>query len=34
MTNRQQWTMIAGVVTTAVFGVALAIKLRPQIDLL
>lgn len=34
MTNRQQWTWIAGVVTTAVFGVALAIKLRPQIDLL
>jgi len=29
MTNRQQWTMIASVVTTAVFGVALAIKLRP-----
>jgi cytochrome c biogenesis protein CcmG, thiol:disulfide interchange protein DsbE len=34
MTNRQQWTLIAGVVTTAVFGVALAIKLRPQLDLL
>jgi len=34
MTNRQQWTLIASVVTTAVFGVALAIKLRPQIDLL
>ena len=34
MTNRQQWTMIASVVTTAVFGVALAIKLRPQINLL
>jgi len=34
MTNRQQWTLIAGVVTTAVFGIALAIKLRPQIDLL
>src|SRR5258705_441245 len=34
MTNRQQWTVIAGVVTTAVFGVALAIKLRPQINLL
>jgi len=26
MTNRQQWTLIAGVVMTAVFGVALAIK--------
>ena len=34
MTNRQQWTLIAGVVMTAVFGVALAIKLRPQLDLL
>src|SRR5438045_6217155 len=32
MTNRQQWTMIAGVVMTAVFGVALAIKLRPQLN--
>jgi len=34
MTNRQQWTLIAGVVMTAVFGVALAMKLRPQLDLL
>lgn len=33
MTNRQQWTMIAGIVTTLVFGAALAIRLRPQIDL-
>jgi cytochrome c biogenesis protein CcmG, thiol:disulfide interchange protein DsbE len=32
MTNRQQWTLIAGVVMTAVFGVALAIKLRPEIN--
>jgi thiol-disulfide isomerase/thioredoxin len=32
MTNRQQWTLIAGLVTTAVFGVALAIKLRPQLN--
>ena len=32
MTNRQQWTLIASVVMTAVFGVALAIKLRPQIN--
>jgi hypothetical protein len=32
MTNRQQWTLIASVVTTAVFGVALAIKLRPQLN--
>ena len=34
MTNRQQWTLIAGLVTTTVFGVALAIKLRPQFDLI
>jgi len=34
MTNRQQWTLIASVVTTAVFGIALAIKLRPQLNLL
>jgi cytochrome c biogenesis protein CcmG, thiol:disulfide interchange protein DsbE len=32
MTNRQQWTLIASVVMTAVFGVALAIKLRPQLE--
>src|SRR2546428_4784471 len=32
MTNRQQWTLIAGLVMTAVFGVALAIKLRPQLN--
>jgi peroxiredoxin len=30
MTNRGQWTLIAGVVMTAVFGTALAIRLRPQ----
>jgi len=34
MTNRQQWSLIAGVVMTAVFGIALAIKLRPQLNLL
>jgi cytochrome c biogenesis protein CcmG, thiol:disulfide interchange protein DsbE len=34
VTNRQQWTLVAGVVMTAVFGVALAIKLRPQLNLL
>jgi thiol-disulfide isomerase/thioredoxin len=34
MTNRQQWTIIAGIVMTVVFGVALAIKLRPEIDLI
>ena len=32
MTSRQQWTLIASVVMTAVFGVALAIKLRPQLN--
>ncbi|HUC39283.1 MAG TPA: TlpA disulfide reductase family protein [Gemmatimonadales bacterium] len=32
MTNRQQWTLIASLGTTAVFGVALAIKLRPQLN--
>jgi peroxiredoxin len=34
MTNRQQWTLIASAVMTAVFGVALAVKLRPQLNLL
>ena len=34
MTNRQQWTLVAGLVMTAVFGVALAIKLRPQLNLI
>lgn len=34
MTNRQQWTLIAGVLMTAMFGVALAIKLRPQLNLI
>lgn len=34
MTNRRQWTLVAGVVMTAVFGVALAVKLRPQLSLL
>jgi peroxiredoxin len=34
MTNRQQWTLVAGLVMTAVFGVALAVKLRPQLSLL
>lgn len=34
MTNRQQWTLIAGITMTAVFGIALAIKLRPQLALL
>lgn len=34
MTNRQQWTLVASIVMTVVFGVALAVKLRPQLDLL
>jgi cytochrome c biogenesis protein CcmG/thiol:disulfide interchange protein DsbE len=33
MTSRQQWTLITGIVTTVVFGVALAIRLRPQLEL-
>ena len=33
MTNRQQWTFITGIVMTVVFGVALALKLRPQLEL-
>lgn len=33
MTNRQQWTLIAGVVMTAVFGISLAIKLRPELHI-
>lgn len=34
MTNRQQWTLVAGIVMTVVFGVALAAKLRPELDLI
>jgi cytochrome c biogenesis protein CcmG, thiol:disulfide interchange protein DsbE len=34
MTNRQQWTLVAGIVMTVVFGVAIAVKLRPQLDLI
>ena len=34
MTNRQQWTLIVSVVMTALFGIALAIKLRPQLNLI
>jgi cytochrome c biogenesis protein CcmG, thiol:disulfide interchange protein DsbE len=34
MTNRQQWTLVASIVMTLAFGVALAVKLRPEIDLL
>lgn len=34
MTDRQQWTLVAGMVMTVVFGGALALKLRPQIELI
>ena len=34
MTNRRQWTVIAGLMMTLVFGGALALKLRPQLDLI
>ncbi|HEY6808176.1 MAG TPA: TlpA disulfide reductase family protein [Gemmatimonadales bacterium] len=33
MTARRQWGLVAGILATVVFGVALAIKIRPQIDL-
>lgn len=34
MTNRQQWTIVAGILTTAVFGIVLALKLRSEINLI
>jgi len=34
MTQPRQWTIAIGVVMALVFGTALAIKIRPQIDLL
>ncbi|HEV8265156.1 MAG TPA: TlpA disulfide reductase family protein [Gemmatimonadales bacterium] len=34
MTSRQQWSLVAGLATTAVFGVVLALKLKPQLDLI
>lgn len=34
MTQRQQWTLVAGILMTVIFGTALAVKLRPQLDLL
>lgn len=33
MTTGRQWTVVAGIVALAVFGVALAIKIRPEIAL-
>lgn len=34
MTNGRQWTAVIGAVMAVAFGLAFAIKLRPQIDLL
>lgn len=34
MTRQRQWSLIAGTVMTIAFGVALAIKIRPEIDLI
>ncbi len=33
MTNRRQWTLVAGLLSTLAFGTALALKLRPQLAL-
>lgn len=33
MTSQRQWSLVAATVMTVAFGVALAIKIRPQIDL-
>jgi peroxiredoxin len=33
MSQSRQWTAVLAIVTTAVFGIALAVKLRPQIAL-
>jgi cytochrome c biogenesis protein CcmG/thiol:disulfide interchange protein DsbE len=33
MTSRQQWTIVAGLVTTALFGMVLALKLHSEINL-
>lgn len=34
MSQSRQWTAVVAIVTTAVFGLALAVKLRPQLDLI
>ena len=34
MTTSRQWTTVAAVLATLTFGIALTIKLRPQIDLI
>jgi len=34
MTTQKQWSLVLGVVMTVVFGVALAMKIRPQVDLI
>ena len=33
MTNGRQWSVALGVAMAVVFGVALAIKIRPQVNL-
>jgi peroxiredoxin len=33
MSQSRQWTAVVAIVTTVVFGLALAVKLRPQFDL-
>jgi cytochrome c biogenesis protein CcmG, thiol:disulfide interchange protein DsbE len=34
MTNRQQWTIVTGLVMTGIFAVTLALKLRTEIDII
>jgi cytochrome c biogenesis protein CcmG/thiol:disulfide interchange protein DsbE len=34
MTSQRQWSLVAGMVMTVGFGIALAMKIRPQLDLL
>ena len=34
MTTQQQWSVVAATVMTLAFGVVLAVKIRPQIDLI
>ncbi|HUL50007.1 MAG TPA: TlpA disulfide reductase family protein [Gemmatimonadales bacterium] len=34
MTNQKQWTLVLGIAMTVVFGVALGMKVRPQLNLI
>jgi thiol-disulfide isomerase/thioredoxin len=34
VTTQRQWTLVAATVSTVAFGIALAIKIRPEIDLI